>query len=218
MSSMCRYAARRSPPRNPGRDGHRGPRYGRIASAPGGSGWRRMAGRRNLTPQWGWMRYRLGTSRSAQHRGQRPLVPRHRRASAHEDQSYCLTVMALVDRAFLDVCVDAVDGAALGEGAFAPGPAVWVGKREVAHIDSDDVLDIRLTRDVIRSERAALKADPRVTLRRSSSDWLEFAVSSEDDLVAAGDLVARAVSANLASAPEGPPPSGPDLERRRRFH
>lgn len=126
--------------------------------------------------------------------------------------------MALVDRAFLVDCVDAVDGAALGEGAFAPGPAVWVGRREVTHIDSDDVLDIRLTRDVIRSERAALKADPRVTLRRSSSDWLEFVVSSEDDLVGARDLVVRAISANLPSAPEGPPPSGRDLERRRRFH
>lgn len=126
--------------------------------------------------------------------------------------------MALVDRAFLDQCVDAVEGAALGEGAFAPGPAVWVGRREVAHIDSDDVLDIRLTRDVIRSERDALKADPRVTLRWSSSDWLEFAVSSEDDLATAGDLVVRAVAANLPSAPEGLPLSGPDLGRRRRFH
>ncbi|MGI8794679.1 MAG: hypothetical protein ACR2H3_16150 [Acidimicrobiales bacterium] len=33
---------------------------------------------------------------------------------------------------FLERCCDETDGAAIGDGAFGPGPALWVGKREVA--------------------------------------------------------------------------------------
>lgn len=124
----------------------------------------------------------------------------------------------LVDEDFLRRCADGTPEAAIADGAFRPGPAVWVGRREVAHIDSADVLDIRLTRRVIRSERDVLQSNPRVTLRHSSSDWLEFEVSSIEDLEAAADLVAQAIAANLPSAPLGGPPEGHELERRRRFH
>lgn len=114
--------------------------------------------------------------------------------------------MPLVDEDFLRRCADDTAGAAIAAGAFGPGAAVWVGRREVAHMDSPDVLDIRLTRSVIRSEREVLRSDPRVTLRYSSSDWLEFEVASIEDLDAAADLVAQAIAANLPSAPPGAPP------------
>lgn len=113
---------------------------------------------------------------------------------------------------------DTIEGAAVGEGAFKPGPAVWAGRREVAHIDADGALDIRLTKQLIRSRRTALKADARVALRANGSDWLEVRVATADDIEFALLLVRDAVAANLPTAEPGPPPSGSDLKRRRRFH
>lgn len=111
-----------------------------------------------------------------------------------------------------------LEGIAISEGAFSPGLAVWVGRREVAHFDSDGSLDVRLTRAEIRQRRTALGEDPRVVLRRSGSDWLAVRVDSADDLELALALVADAVTANEPYAEPGPPPGGAELERRRRFH
>ena len=105
----------------------------------------------------------------------------------------------------------------LGEGAFSPGPAVWVGKREVAHFDDDHTLDVRLTRKQISARRSELKSHPKVALRANTSDWLEVEVASPDDAGFAEGLVRDAIAANR-DAPQGLPPSGAELERRRRFH
>src|SRR5829696_4446150 len=119
---------------------------------------------------------------------------------------------------FLESCSAELDEVALGEGAFADGPALWVGKREVAHFDHPRALDVRLTRAVIRSRRAELQSDDRVSLRRGSSDWLEIEVESADDVAWAKGIVRDAVAANLPTAPQGLPPTGTELERRRRLH
>jgi len=124
-------------------------------------------------------------------------------------------------RAFANEVIDrwdTIEGAALGEGAFNPGPAIWAGRREVAHIDFDGALEIRLTKQQIRARRDELLADERVTLRASGSEWLEVRVASEADIAFAMSLVRDAVAANLPTAEPGPPPTGADLERRRRFH
>jgi hypothetical protein len=118
---------------------------------------------------------------------------------------------------FLERCAE-VDGAAIGEGAFGAETAIWVGTREVAHFDDEHTLDVRLTRQVIRDRRGELTADDRVTLRRGTSDWIEAEVRDDADLEWAVALVADAIAANLPTVSPGPPPSGPDLERRRRFH
>src|SRR5947209_12614409 len=117
---------------------------------------------------------------------------------------------------FLERCCNETDGVVLGEGAFGPGSALWVGMREVAHFDDERTLDIRLTKAEIRRRRQKLKADERVTLRGSSSDWLECLVESHEDVEWAARLVVAAVEANLSPAPKGLPPPGADLERRRR--
>lgn len=114
-----------------------------------------------------------------------------------------------------------VGGLVPGESSFGPGDAYWVGGTEVAHFDADDVLDVRLTRAVIRDRRAELRADPRVVLRRSSSaDWVEVSVRSQDDVELAVALVEAAVAAHLP--PDGvlpePPPARAALARRRRLH
>lgn len=119
---------------------------------------------------------------------------------------------------FLERCCELADGVAVGEGAFAPGPALWVGTREVAHFDSERTLDVRLTKSAIRRRREELKGEDRVSLRRGASDWLEITIESAEDLVWAMRLVLDAVAANLPTATPGTPATGASLERRRRFH
>ncbi len=111
-----------------------------------------------------------------------------------------------------------VEGVVIGEGAFAPGPAVWVGEREVAHFDVGGGLDVRLTKDVIRHRRAELARDDRVSFRTGASDWIAINITEPADLDWAVALVGDAVTANIGTARPGSPPTGAALERRRRFH
>ena len=108
--------------------------------------------------------------------------------------------------------------AVVSEGAFGPGDAVWVGRREVAHFDAAGNLDLRMTRAVIRARRDALREDPRIVLRPGQSDWMEVNIATPEDVEFAAGLIREAVIANGATAPAGPPPTGGELERRRRFH
>jgi hypothetical protein len=125
--------------------------------------------------------------------------------------------VAAAHLSFVKRCA-AIEGAALGEGAFSPGPAVWVGKREVAHFDDPDVLDVRLTRGAIRDRRSELRNDDRVELRPGTSDWIRVRTRSQRDRDHAFTLVKEAVVANLPTAPPGLAPSGSELARRRQFH
>lgn len=88
----------------------------------------------------------------------------------------------------------------------------------MAHVDSDGALDVRLTKAVIRARRAELRADSRVTLKASGSDWLAVRIITDADENFAFSLVADAVAANRGDATPGPPPTGAALARRRRFH
>jgi hypothetical protein len=106
----------------------------------------------------------------------------------------------------------------VSEGAFAPGEAVWVGKREIAHFDAEGTFDIRYTRERIRLRQKELRADPRVVLRSGTSDWIEVTLRAHGDVDFALALLEDAIVANRPSAPPRPPPTGPELDRRRRFH
>ncbi len=111
-----------------------------------------------------------------------------------------------------------LDGVVIAEGAFSPGPALWVGKREIAHLDGEQTLDVRLTKSVIAGRRSELRGDNRVLLRPGTSDWLEVKIESPQDVEFAISLVKEAVAANRKTALPGSPPTGADLQRRRRFH
>jgi Family of unknown function (DUF5519) len=113
-----------------------------------------------------------------------------------------------------------ISGVLEGESAFKPGSAFWVNGKEIAHFEGDRAIDLRLTRAEIRARRAELRADPRVTLRASSSDWLtiEFAGAPDEEFVCGlAEIAAAAHRPADGSAPK-PPPAGSDLARRRRFH
>ncbi len=128
-----------------------------------------------------------------------------------------MAVPAELMREVLGQCSQ-LDGVNIAEGAFSPGLAVWLGKREIAHFDHDGALDVRLTRQLIRRRRSELAGDDRIVLRDAVSDWLEFRLAEPSDLEFAVSLVTDAVGANAATAQPGTPPTGEALARRRRFH
>lgn len=103
---------------------------------------------------------------------------------------------------------------------FRAADGFWCNGKEIAHLDAPGVLDLRLTRQVIRELRTELREDERVRLRGSASDWIEVRLSCRADVDFALRLAERAADAHRA--PPGttpkPPPRGADLDRRRRFH
>ena len=104
---------------------------------------------------------------------------------------------------------------------FADDDGYWVDAKEILHFHAPDAVEVRLTRAEIRARRTELRADPRVALRPStSSDWLEvrFARRADVDFVVALAEVAAAAHRPPRGQAVKPPPTGSDLERRRRFH
>jgi hypothetical protein len=114
-----------------------------------------------------------------------------------------------------------LEGVIESESMFGHGLAYWANGKEIAHFDSDEEFEVRLTRSVIRSRRAELASDSRVAFRRSSSDWLTVRLGTQNDDV--DFVIALVTIAEHAHRPPPgtaakQPPTGPDLERRRRFH
>jgi hypothetical protein len=113
-----------------------------------------------------------------------------------------------------------IEGVVESDSAFGAGDAFWCNGKEIAHFDSADVVDLRLTKAVIRELRPALREDNRVELRKGSSDWVEVRLASKEDIAFVVELAERAAAAHRAGADETAksPPVGANLERRRRFH
>lgn len=110
-------------------------------------------------------------------------------------------------------------GVAQSESMFGHGLAFWANGKEIAHFEGPGTVEVRLTKGVIQAHRPVLKADPRVTLRRSGADWLTVRYTQADaDFVV--ELVAQAEAAHRPApgVPAAPPPTGADLRRRKRFH
>jgi hypothetical protein len=110
-----------------------------------------------------------------------------------------------------------IDGIVESPGIFYDEDAFWVNGKQIAHFHGDDAMEIRLTKKVISELRARLRAEAGVTLRAGSSDWITVAL---DDTVLIRELAERAAAAHRAApgTTPKPPPSGPELERMRRFH
>jgi hypothetical protein len=98
--------------------------------------------------------------------------------------------------------------------------ALWCNGKEIAHFDADDLVDLRLTKAVIRELRPELRSDGRVELRKNASDWIRVRISSASDVAFVAELGQRAADAHRP--PRGtrakPAPAGAELERRRRLH
>lgn len=113
----------------------------------------------------------------------------------------------------------AIDGVVESPGIFGDGDAFWMNGTQIVNW-LDDGLEVRLTIPMIRAERARLKADARVTLKSASSPWIVVRPGSKGDIPFVAELVDVAALAHRPApgTPMRPPPTGPDLERRRRFH
>jgi len=101
----------------------------------------------------------------------------------------------------------AIDGVVESDSRYKPDLAYWVNGTEIAHFETDSVLDVRLTRAVIRTHRDSLRADPAVTLRPSSSDWITVDISVSGPARAL-HLVALAASAHRPPPGTTPRPPG----------
>jgi hypothetical protein len=78
---------------------------------------------------------------------------------------------------------------------FTGEPAVWAHGREILHLHHAREIDLRLGKREIAARREALRAHPRVTLRKAS-DWLEVGFTARDHLAEVLELVAVAVRAS----------------------
>jgi len=106
-----------------------------------------------------------------------------------------------------------------GGAVFGGREGFWIDGTLVAELADGERIKLRLTKPLIRELRAQLDADPRVQ-RRKTSDWITVRFARAADAVWIGELMARA--AELYRPAEGvvprPPPTGAELERRRRWH
>ncbi|MEX2159580.1 MAG: luciferase family protein [Dehalococcoidia bacterium] len=104
-------------------------------------------------------------------------------------------------------------------GTFYEDDAFWVNAKEIAHFH-DGAISIRITRPVFSAHRDRLRADPRVSRRSPASDWITVQLESPKDVDFAAELAQLAADAHrpAAGVAAKPPPTGADLERRRRFH
>lgn len=103
---------------------------------------------------------------------------------------------------------------------FGHGTAFWANGKEVLHFEGSSTVEIRLTRQVIGEHRATLKADERVELRRAGGDWISVRYVCADDVEFIAELAAWATEAHRPrpGVCAKPPPTGSELERRKRFH
>ncbi|MCH7844385.1 MAG: DUF5519 family protein [Acidobacteria bacterium] len=113
-----------------------------------------------------------------------------------------------------------IPGVVESQSMFKDDLGYWVHGKEIAHFENDDLIEIRLTRAVIRTRHEGLQGDPRIDLRYSGSDWIVLRLSTSEDLTLVVELVEEAAAAHrpLQGVMPDPPPTGPELERRRRFH
>ena len=105
----------------------------------------------------------------------------------------------------LDELAD-IEGVVLSGSGFADVDALWCNGKEIAHLDDDATIDVRIGRANIRARG--------LPSRSRSSDWCEVPTA---DVALVRELVELAASQHRSDTMV-PPPTGADLERRRRFH
>jgi hypothetical protein len=79
---------------------------------------------------------------------------------------------------------------------FGDKPALFVDRREIAHLEAPGVIDLRITSAGWTQAKARYGGDPAVHREPSRRDWIEIHLSSHTDLGRLGDLLAIAMTAN----------------------
>lgn len=79
---------------------------------------------------------------------------------------------------------------------FGDKPALFVGSREIAHLEAPGVVDLRITSAGWTQAKPRYAGDPAVHREPSRRDWIEIHLSSAADLGHLGDLLGIAMAAN----------------------
>ena len=65
---------------------------------------------------------------------------------------------------------------------YGDKPALFAGRREIAHLEARDVIDLRITRAGWSRVSADFSNDPAVCCNPSRRDWIELHLQSVADL------------------------------------
>jgi hypothetical protein len=98
---------------------------------------------------------------------------------------------------------DALADAMLGTGRAAEGrsrygdkPALFAGRREIAHLEADGTIDLRITQGGWSRVRQEFAADPAVRRDPGRRDWIELRLGSVADLERLRPLLVITAAAN----------------------
>ena len=102
-----------------------------------------------------------------------------------------------------DSCWEAFVGAVLAVGhaserrsRYGDKPALFIGNREIAHLEAPGVIDLRITRAGWSRAREEFGQDAAVQRDPARRDWIELHLDSPTDLDRLGGLLAIAAAAN----------------------
>ena len=79
---------------------------------------------------------------------------------------------------------------------YGDKPALFTASREIAHMETPGVIDLRITRTGWSQVKEHFSTDPAVRRDPSRRDWIELHLGSAADLDRLGALLAAAWAAN----------------------
>jgi Family of unknown function (DUF5519) len=97
--------------------------------------------------------------------------------------------------AFVDVML-ATGHASEGRSRYGDKPALFAGRREIAHLEPDGAIDLRITRAGWAQAGPDFAADPAVRRDPTRRDWIELQLQGPSDLDRLARLLAIAAAAN----------------------
>jgi hypothetical protein len=83
-----------------------------------------------------------------------------------------------------------------GRSRFGDKPALFSGRREIAHLEAPGVIDLRITQAGWAQVRDHVGRDPAVRHDRARRDWIELRLRSVADLDRLGMLLTVTMAAN----------------------
>ena len=79
---------------------------------------------------------------------------------------------------------------------YGDKPALFAGSREIAHLEADGAIDVRITRAGWARAREDFAADPAVLRDPGRRDWIELRPTHASDLDRLAPLLAITAAAN----------------------